>query len=365
MIYKQRVKSKGVYLIAEAGINHNGDVNAAFELIRAAAEAGADAIKFQTFDSEKLVSKNLEKAKYQVNASEKTETQLEMLKRLELPKSCYFDLQEYSKLKNIDFLSTAFDIDSLEFLLSLNMPVLKISSGELINGPLLWRFGRSGKPLILSTGMCTQSEVKFALATLAHSFQNDTEPQSIDEIWSCWNDLHLQELIVKNVTLLHCTSQYPAPYESVNLKAMNTLSDVFKTRIGYSDHTEGILISLAAVALGATVIEKHFTLDKSLPGPDQKVSLDVLEFSELSRQIRILELALGSGEKMVQDGEWELRKLSRQSLIAAKPIKAGSILMREDFTTARVGCGREPNCLWDFLGAVAKKSYLAGDPIDE
>ena len=325
MTYKQRFKSEGVYLIAEAGVNHNGNVDTAFQLIKAAADAGADAVKFQTFNSEKLVSKNLEKAKYQKNSNEENETQLNMLKRLELPKNSYFELQKYANSKNIEFLSTAFDIESLDFLLSLNMPILKVSSGELVNGPLLWRFGRSGKPLILSTGMCTLPEIEFALAILAHAVQNDIEPKSTNEIWKCWKNPQLRNSIEQNVTLLHCTSQYPAPYESVNLRAMKSLYKNFKTTIGYSDHTEGTLVSLAAVALGAIVIEKHFTLDKNLPGPDQKVSLDIFEFSELSNQIRALERALGSGNKIVQDGEWELRRLSRQKLIASRPIEVNKI----------------------------------------
>jgi N-acetylneuraminate synthase len=274
-------------------------------------------------------------------------------------------LQKYANSKNIEFLSTAFDIDSLDFLLSLNMPVLKISSGELVNGPLLWRFGKSQKPLIISTGMSTLSEIEFALAILAHSYQNKKEPRSINEVWKCWENLSLREHITKKVTLLHCTSQYPAPYQSVNLKAINTLHKTFNTSVGYSDHTEGIIVSLAAVALGALVIEKHFTLDKNLPGPDQKVSLDVLEFSELSRQIIILELEIGSGEKKVQDCEWELRNLSRQKLIAAKNIEANRIFVREDFATTRASKGHDPNYMWELLGRVAKKSYLSGDPIDE
>lgn len=366
MTYKEKVESKRVYLIAEAGVNHNGSVEAAFDLIDAAAKAGADAVKFQTFNSEKLVSKGLEKAKYQLNAGEKkNESQLEMLRRLELPKECYLNLQKYAYSKNIDFLSTAFDVESLDFLLSLDMPALKISSGELINGPLLWRFGKSHKPLIISTGMSTLSEIEFALAVIAHSYKNNYEPQSINEVWKCWEDLNLRHLVIEKVTLLHCTSQYPTPYEAVNLKAMNILHETFNAPIGYSDHTEGILISLAAVALGALVIEKHFTLDKNLPGPDQKVSLNVSEFSELSRQIRILELALGSGDKKVQDGEWELRKLSRQKLVAARDISANEIFLREDFTTTRASSGHDPSYMWDLLGRAAKKSYLLGDSIDE
>lgn len=365
MTYMQYNKTKGVYLIAEAGINHNGDIEAAFDLISAAAEAGANAVKFQTFDSEKLVTIGLEKARYQQKAGNASESQLEMLKRLELPKEIYSELQKFAQSKNIDFLSTAFDVGSLELLLSLDMPFLKISSGELINGPLLWRFGRTRRPLILSTGMSTLSEVEFALATLAHSYLSDTEPRSKEEIWKCWADPNLRELVIKNVTLLHCTSQYPAPYESINLGVIQTLRTVFKTSIGYSDHTEGIHISLAAVALGATIIEKHFTLDKNLPGPDQKVSLDVMEFSELAKQIRILEVALGVSEKVVQDGEWELRRLSRQRLIAARPIPADKMFERNDFSTARAGSGCDPNCMWDLLGKSAKKSYLINEPIDE
>lgn len=365
MTYIKENKLKDVYLIAEAGINHNGNIDLAFDLIAAAAEAGANAVKFQTFNSEKLVVKGLEKARYQQKEGNASESQLEMLKRLELPQNIYLELQGFAKSNNIDFLSTAFDLGSLEFLCSLDMPMLKISSGEIINGPLLWRFGRTGKPLILSTGMSTLSEIEFALAILAHSYQGDVEPKSKDEIWRCWSDSSLRELVIKNVTLLHCTSQYPAPYESANLRAIDTLRTVFKTRIGYSDHTEGIHASLAAVALGATIIEKHFTLDRNMPGPDQKVSLDVMELSELARQIRILEAALGDGDKVVQDGEWELRRLSRQKLIAARPIAVDKILEREDFSTARIGIGCDPNCMWDLLGKKAKKSYLMSEPIDE
>ena len=263
-----------VYIIAEAGVNHNGQRDLAFALVDAAAEAGADAVKFQTFDAARLASKSAPKAAYQKQSTDAAESQLAMLKKLELPREWHADLQAHATQKGIEFLSTAFDSDSLAFLVDLGMPLFKIPSGELTNGPLLWQFARTGKPLVLSTGMATLSEVEQGLAIVAHALSAEAEPSSIDDVWRSWSRADWRARLNGHVTLLHCTSQYPTPFAEVNLRGMDTLAQAFGLSVGYSDHTEGILIPVAAVARGAKIIEKHFTLDRSLPGPDHKASLN-------------------------------------------------------------------------------------------
>ena len=266
-----------VYIIAEAGVNHNQNRDMAFQLVDAAAGCGVDAVKFQTFKAHKLAHKQVEKAHYQKLNTDVTESQLEMLTKLELPYAWHNELQEHARNKGIEFLSTAFDEASLQFLQTLNLPIYKVPSGELTNAPLLWRFANTGKPLIISTGMATLSEVEQALAIVTHGLVSPEEPQSIHEAWSCWSNEKAREKLKGHVTLLHCTSQYPTPWHEVNLKAMDTLAASFGLDVGYSDHTEGTMIPIAAVARGATVIEKHFTLDRLLPGPDHHASIEVNE----------------------------------------------------------------------------------------
>lgn len=353
-----------VYIIAEAGVNHNGERDLAFALVDAAAEACADAVKFQTFDAERLASKHAPKAAYQKKSTDESESQLAMLKRLELPRSWHAELQRYARQKDIEFLSTAFDSDSLDFLVSLGMPLFKVPSGELTNGPLLWQFARTGKPLILSTGMATLGEVEQGLAVVAHALNAEAEPASGEEIWRGWSQVHWRESLRNHVTLLHCTSQYPTPFSEVNLRAMDTLATTFGLSIGYSDHTEGTLIPVAAVARGALVIEKHFTLDRSLPGPDHKASLEPAELAQMVRDIRALQVVIGDGSKSPQLSEWDTRQAARQQLVAARDIAAGTQFKRCDLTTARCGHGLSAMALWDIVGMSASRAFAAGEIIE-
>ncbi|WP_223523280.1 N-acetylneuraminate synthase [Pseudomonas sp. BF-RE-24] len=353
-----------VYIIAEAGVNHNGDRALAFALIDAAVEAGADAVKFQTFDASKLASKNVAKAAYQKKSLDETESQLSMLKKLELPREWHSELQGYAHQKGIDFLSTAFDSESLVFLNDLDMPLFKVPSGELTNGPLLWQFARTGKKLVLSTGMATLSEVEQALAIVAHALAFTTEPKDMDDVWRCWGSQETRNRLLGHVTLLHCTSQYPTPWPEVNLRAMDTLASAFGLEVGYSDHTEGALVSIAAVARGARVIEKHFTLDRSLPGPDHMASLEPHELKLMISDIRALQQALGDGAKAPQFSEWDTRKAARQQVVAACQIVEGEVLKREHLTTARTGQGMAPTALWGLVGSRAARAYAAGENLE-
>lgn len=350
-----------VYIIAEAGVNHNGQRELAFALIDAAAQAGADAVKFQTFNAKKLASNKAPKAIYQKQTTNTEESQLEMLSKLELPRAWHCELQKYAHSKGIEFLSTAFDLDSLQFLYQLNIPVFKVPSGELTNGPLLWRFARLRKPLILSTGMATLSEIEQALAIVVHALRSDKEPTNMTEVWKLWSEPESRHLLKDHVSLLHCTSLYPTPNKAVNLKAMNTLSNAFGLRVGYSDHTDGNLIPVAAVALGATIIEKHFTTNRNLPGPDHKASLEPNELRQMVEEIRAITEALGNGHKAPQPDEWDTRLAARQHVVAARRIAKNTTLTRDDLTTARTGGGKSACELWQLVGTTATQTYEAGE----
>ena len=357
------MKNQKVYFIAEAGVNHNGERDLAFRLIDAAAAAGADAVKFQTFSADVLASQFAPKANYQKVTTSDSESQLEMLRKLELPRQWHEELQAHARARGIEFLSTAFDISSLEFLIGLDMPIYKIPSGEITNGPLLWRFARTLKPLIVSTGMATLSEVEQALAIIAHARLNEEEPRHMDEVWKCWAQTDARETLQGWVTLLHCTSQYPTPMHEVNLRAMDTLASTFSLPVGYSDHTAGGLISAAAVARGACVIEKHFTLDRALPGPDHAASLEPDELGRLISDIRDLEIALGDSFKIPQPSEWDTRLAARQQIIAARSIQKGSIIESDQLSTARCGSGLTPTHIWNLVGQVSLRDYAAGEVI--
>lgn len=350
-----------VYVIAEAGVNHNGSKEFAFSLVDAAAAAGADAVKFQTFDAKKLATKTVSKAHYQKETTGGAESQLEMLTKLELPRPWHKELQTYAHAKGIEFLSTAFDSDSLSFLQSLDLPFFKVPSGELTNAPLLWQFAKTGKPLVLSTGMAMLSEVEAALAVVTHANCSASEPASFDEVWRVWATPTLRQAIEGKVALLHCTSQYPTAPEEVNLCAMDTLKAAFSLPVGYSDHTEGTLIPVAAVARGARIIEKHFTLDRTLPGPDHRASLEPDELTAMVSQIRMLECAMGDGKKVTQGSEWDTRQVARQQIVLARPVSKGAALQRADLTTSRCGAGLPASLLWDCVGKVATRDYAAGD----
>lgn len=356
--------SGSVYIIAEAGVNHNGSLELARALVDAAAAAGADAVKFQTFDAHKLASRSAPKAAYQKQHTDAAESQLAMLQKLELPREWHRELQARAHDQGIAFLSTAFDSDSLAFLVELEMPLFKIPSGELTNGPLLWQFARTGKPLVLSTGMATLAEVEQGLAIVAHALNAEAEPASLDEVWRGWSRPAWRQRLLGQVTLLHCTSLYPTPFGDVNLRAMDTLAAAFGLAVGYSDHTEGSLIPLAAVARGARIIEKHFTLDRSLPGPDHQASLEPEALARMVRDIRALQEAFGDACKTPQPAEWDTRQAARQQLVAARDIAAGSVLVRADLTTARCGRGLPPTALWGLVGQKAVRAFAAGEVIE-
>ncbi|EMS85304.1 N-acetylneuraminate synthase [Leptospira noguchii] len=329
-------------IIAEAGVNHNGDLELARKLIDVAANAGADIVKFQTFKSERLVTKSAKKADYQNTTTDNAaESQYEMLKKLELSKENHEKLIQHCKQTGIEFLSTAFDLQSLAFLEQLNLSRYKIPSGEITNLPYLQKIGSSGKPIILSTGMSTLGEIESALLVL------ETTGAKRDEI-----------------TVLHCNTEYPTPYSDVNLSAMKSIADAFKIKVGYSDHTSGIEVSVAAVALGASVIEKHFTLDRSLPGPDHKASLEPNELKGMVRSIRNVELSLGDGIKKPSSSEFKNISIARKSIVAASSIKAGEIFTRENLTTKRPGDGISPMRLNEVIGLKAKRDFFEDELID-
>ncbi len=353
-----------VYVIAEAGVNHNGSHEMAFALVDAAAAAGADAVKFQTFNADLLATKSAPKASYQLETTAAAESQHAMLKRLELGRDIHYELQRHADKQGITFLSTAFDVESLKFLRVLDLPFFKVPSGELTNAPLLWQFARTGKPLILSTGMATISEVEHALAVVCHGLHNTEEPSSMEAVWRTWSQPESRSRLANHVSLLHCTSQYPTPMAEVNLRAMDTLVAAFGLPVGYSDHTQGTLIPVAAVARGATIIEKHFTLDRTLPGPDHLASLEPGELRDMVRQIRELGQALGDGGKSPQPSEWDTKRAARQQVVAAHDLQAGAVFSREDLTTARAGHGQPASRLWDLVGQRAGRAYLAGEAID-
>ena len=352
-----------VTVIAEAGVNHNGQMDLALALIDAAAEAGADLVKFQTFRADALAMASAPKAAYQDRQIGEATSQHAMLKALELPYDWHHALQDHAAARGIGFISTAFDLQSLGFLNSLNLPLYKIPSGEITNGPLLWQFARSGKPLVLSTGMATLAEVEEALAVIAHALTEDAEPTSREAVWRAAAHPLAREALARRVTLLHCTSQYPTPMAEVNLRGMATLAAAFGLPVGYSDHTEGIHVPTAAVALGAVVIEKHLTTDRSLPGPDHAASLEPGEFAAMVRAIRAVSEAMGPGGKGPQPSEWNTRAAARQRLVAARAVPAGARLTRADLTTARGASGVPAMELWSWIGRLAPRDLAPGDGI--
>lgn len=354
-----------VKIIAEAGVNHNGDIKMAKELVNAAAKAGADIVKFQTFKAEKLVTKSAEKAQYQKDNCGADESQYDMLKKLELSDEMHFELIEHCNKREIDFLSTAFDFDSLVLLTrKIGLKLLKIPSGEITNGPLIHQHARTKAQIILSTGMSNIDEIETALAVLAHGYCcPDNEINSIDDCIKVYNTQEAQSVLKNKVTLLHCTSNYPASFESVNLKAMNTMENKFSLPIGYSDHTEGILATIAAVARGATIIEKHFTLDKKLPGPDHKASIEPHELTELVKSVRSVSSMLGSGEKAADSCELSTIGIARKSLHAKKTINKGDFFNANNIDILRPGNGISPMDFWKYLNTKSPQKFNKGEKI--
>lgn len=357
-----------VYIIAEAGVNHNGSDDNAIQLINVAVDSGADAVKFQTFRADKLVNKDALKANYQLKTTDRSETQYEMLKRLELSKESHFKLKNHCVKNNIDFLSTAFDLDSLNFLYQmLGLRTLKIPSGEITNAPLILSHAITKCDLILSTGMATIQEIRDALGVIAYGYLNSQSlTQPSEKLFrEAFLSKEGQDLLREKVTILHCTSEYPAPLSEVNLHAMNSLQNEFNLRVGYSDHTKGINISIAAAAMGATIIEKHFTLDKSMDGPDHLSSLDPKELSQMVSSIRDIEMSLGDGVKKPSKSEKDNIETIRKSLIANKNIKKGDKFNNINLSIKRPAKGLTPFKYWDLIGTEANKDYKIGDSIEE
>ena len=354
------------FIIAEAGVNHNGDLSLAKQLIDVAADSGADAVKFQTFRTEQVVSRNAPKAEYQTRTTDQTESQFEMIRKLELTEADHGELMAHAKARGIAFLSTPFDVPSLHLLTKrFGLQTIKIPSGEITNAPFLLAIARAAKAVIVSTGMSTLAEVEAALGVLAFGFTRLTTalPQRGDFAQAFASEAG-QQALSDRVTLLHCTTEYPAPFSEVSLLAMDTLAAAFGLPVGYSDHTLGIHISLAAVARGARVIEKHVTLDRNLAGPDHKASLEPNELREMVRQIREVEPALGDGIKRPSASEWKNRDVARKSLVAARAIQVGEVFTEENLTCKRPGMGVSPFAYWQTLGQTARRSYNADEALD-
>jgi len=326
-------------VIAEAGVNHNGNIELAKRLVDAAYDAGADYIKFQTFKADKLVTAKARKADYQERQTGAEESQYSMLKKLELSYRDFMVLNDYCRMKGISFLSTPFDNESIEFLDKLGMDVWKIPSGEVTNYPYLVKIAETHKPIIMSTGMCTMDDVNSAIQVLN---SHGCGP----------------------ITLLHCTTEYPAPYAEVNLRAMETLRHAFNLPVGYSDHTQGITIPIAAAAMGAVVLEKHFTLDRTMEGPDHKASLEPAELKEMVDAIRCVEISLGDGVKDPTDSERRNIGIARKSIVALRQIREGEQFTSENITTKRPGSGISPMRWNEVLGQFAKRSFQEDELIE-
>lgn len=326
-------------IIAEAGVNHNGSVELAKRLIDVAAEAGADYVKFQTFKAEKLVSAQAKRASYQVKnmKSGRAISQLEMLKKLELTMGDFVMLKKHCQLKKIKFLSTGFDLESLDKLKKLELDFFKVPSGEINNLPYLEKIASFGKPVVLSTGMSTLADIERALVVLTTAGVKQ-----------------------RDITVLHCNTEYPTPAEDVNLRALQSIAAAFKVKVGYSDHTQGIVIPIAAVAMGATIIEKHFTLDQSMEGPDHKASLEPAELKEMVRSIRYLSSAMGDGIKKPSKSELKNIIVARKSVHTAKDLKRGAVLKETDLEMLRPGDGIDPMNSNQLVGKRLKKSLKKG-----
>lgn len=350
-------------IIAEAGVNHNGSLDLAHRLVDAAADAGADVVKFQTFRAERLASRMAPKAAYQTRETGGGQSQLDMLRTLELSEPAHHELLQHCTERGIEFMSSPFDTESLEFLVSLGVGRIKLGSGELTNAPMLLAVARTGLPLILSTGMSTLAEVEAALGVLAFGYAGiDTAP-SRAAFHAGWATAAARAEVVRQVSLLHCTTEYPAPRDQVNLRAMHTLQAAFGVVCGYSDHTEGIAVSLAAVALGANIIEKHFTLDRTMPGPDHKASLEPAALKALADGIREVEAALGDGIKVPVPAELSNMAVARKSLVAAKPIARGEAITADALAVKRPGSGLSPFDYWDVVNSAASTDYLPDELI--
>ena len=328
-------------IIAEAGVNHNGDLQLAKQLVDAAIKAGADVVKFQTFQASLLATEQAEQAAYQRQALGDSEGQLAMLRRLELHPDQHEELIDYCHQGGIEFLSTAFDISSIELLASFKLKRWKIPSGEITNLPYLRQIGSQRQSVILSTGMSSLGDIESALTVLEQA-----------------------GTLRSQITVLHCTTEYPAPFDEVNLRAIKTISNAFGVSVGYSDHTDGITVPIAAVAMGAMVIEKHLTIDRYLPGPDHKASLEPDQFTDMVRAIRVVEQTLGDGIKRATPSEIPNRLIARKSLVASQPIKKGELFTEVNITSKRPASGISPMHWDDLIGRISSRSYLPDELIE-
>jgi N-acetylneuraminate synthase len=355
-----------IQIVAEAGVNHSGSLELALLLIDAAAEAGADIVKFQTFKAAHVASRFAEKAAYQALTTSPAENQLDMIRSLELSESDHDALVARANERNIGFLSTPFDLPSLRLLVGkFRRQTIKLPSGEITNAPFLLACARERPRIILSTGMSTLGEVETALGVLAFGYVAGSDvPASREAFSAAYASNEGQQALRANVTLLHCTSEYPAPVDTVNLRALDTLRNAFGLPVGFSDHTSGINVAVAAAARGACIIEKHFTLDRDMPGPDHAASMTPDDLAAMVNAIREVESALGDGIKRPADVELKNRLVVRRSLVATQVIKRGEVFTVENLTAKRPGGGISPSLYWDILGRRAERDYLPDDPIE-
>jgi N-acetylneuraminate synthase len=353
------------FIIAEAGVNHNGSVKLARDLIDVAREAGADAVKFQSFRAASLVTRHASKAAYQVANTGAPGSQLEMLRSLELSDREQRSLLAHARKRRIQFLSSPFDLDSLQFLVKdLRLPALKIPSGEATNAPLLLAAARSGRRLIVSTGMCTLADIETTLGVIAFGMRSARARPSAAAFAAAFADTRLRSRLQERVTLLHCTTDYPTRPEDVNLAAMQTMHQAFGLPVGYSDHSEGVEVSIAAVARGACVIEKHFTLDRSMPGPDHRASLSPEDLGVMVRGIRTVERCIGTGVRRPTPAELDNRVTVRRSIVAATPIAKGERFTEGNLAVKRPAGGVSPLLFWDVVGRRATRDYAADEAIE-
>ncbi len=356
--------NESIYIIAEAGVNHNGDMNIARQLIDMAAEAGADAVKFQTFRAEALVIRNAPKAEYQKVTTGDEESQYGMIKKLELDEDKHRELIHYCEEKNIHFLSTPFDDKSLDLLTkTFDLPRIKLPSGEITNAPLLLRAAQTGKPVILSTGMSTLEDIETALGVLAFGYLFSGGEPSRDAFNCAYKSNAGRKVLKSRVVLLHCTTAYPTPLEDVHLQAMDTMYEKFGLPVGYSDHTLGIAVPIAAAARGAVVIEKHFTLKRDMPGPDHHASLEPGELKIMIQAIRQAKLALGLPQKCPAPSEIGNVNVVRKSIVAGRPIRKGEIFSPKNIALKRPGTGIAPVHYWELLGKISSEDYSKDDLI--
>ena len=352
-----------IFVIAEAGINHNGKINLAFELADQALKAGANAIKFQIFDTKNLVKKNLKTVSYQRKGTLGVSNQYEMLKSLELSKKHFYSLKKYCDDIGIEFMATPFDCESLKFLIDLNIRNIKISSGEITNGPLIWKAAKSNSSLIISTGMANQKEIRLCLSTILHSLENTNEPRSLKEILKLNKKSKNFKNLQNKVSLLHCTSQYPTPLKNINLNVLKSLKNRYGLKVGLSDHSEGTLVAPVSIALGARIIEKHITLDKNMLGPDHSSSIEPKEFKDMVINMKKIYDTLGSKKIKKLKIENEIEKKTRQRIIAIKDIPKGKKINKSDLGTIRSSKGKVGNFIWDHIGKISEKNFKSGQVI--